>query len=81
MLQWVQPGVVGGADDLGVVAVGGRAQRGCHVVASQTLRVTYGIELPGVKGHAVQRALQDPVAYVERDQDSFRHRHIDREAG
>lgn len=37
MLQWVKPGVVGGADNLGVVAVGGWAQRGRHVVATQTL--------------------------------------------
>lgn len=62
MLQRVEPGVVGGADNLGVVAVGGRAQRGRHVVVTQTLRVTNSVELPGVKGHTVQRALQDPVA-------------------
>lgn len=61
MLQWVQSGVVRRTDDLSVTLVGRRSESWCDVVTSQTLRVTDGVKLPGVKGHTIQRALQDPV--------------------
>lgn len=61
MFQGVKSGVVGRADDFSVALVGGRSQSRCHVVARQTLSVTYGIVLPGVKCHTIKGALQNPV--------------------
>lgn len=63
MLQRVQSGVVRRADDLGVAPVGRGPEPWSDIITTQTLRVADGVILPGIKGHAVQRALQDPVTW------------------
>lgn len=63
VLQRVQPGVVRRADDLRVLLVGRGSESRSDVVTRQTLGVADGVILPGVKGQAVQRPLQNPVAW------------------
>lgn len=78
MLQRVQSGVVRCADDLGVPLVGRRSESRSDVVTRQTLGVTDGVILPGVKGHAVQRSLQDPVTcWGVRQSDTVRQKQSD----
>lgn len=62
MLQGHEPGVIGGADDFIISAVGGWPTPRGYVVARQALRVTDGIELPGAERGTVYGALQNPVS-------------------
>ena len=61
MLQRHQSRVVGRADDLVVLLVGGGSDAGGNVVVRQALRVANGVVLPGREVHPVQRTLQHPV--------------------
>lgn len=62
ILQRVNLGVEGCADDLLVSRVRWRACAGHHVVAGQALGVRDGVVLPRGESHAIQRTLQDPIA-------------------
>lgn len=63
ILERVNLGVEGRADDLLISCVRWRACAGHHVVAGQALGVRDGVVLPWGEGDAVQRALQDPVTW------------------
>lgn len=65
-LEWVQPGEVGGTDDLRVGGVRGASAGGLHAVEGQALGVGESVVLPGLEATAVQRALKDPVARTRR---------------
>ena len=61
VLQRLDLGVEGGADDLVVPGVVRGSGARVEVEARQALGVRDGVVLPRVIGHAIQRALQDPV--------------------
>lgn len=82
MLQRIQSGIVRCADDLGVPLVGRRPKSRSDVVTRQTLAITDGVILPGIKGHTVQRSLQDPVTcWAVRQSDIVKQKQSDVETG
>lgn len=61
VLQWMNLGVKGRADDFIVSGVGRRSCPWIDVEPRQALGVSDCVVLPRFKSHAIERTLQDPI--------------------